>query len=179
MTNPPLSKFKFCPACGSEHFDINNGASKKCADCGFTYYFNPRAATVALIRNEKGELLVARRAKDPAKGTLDLPGGFVDSYETGEEAVAREVSEETGLIADSVDYLFSLPNIYPYSGMDIHTLDLFFECQIRDLSGMHAMDDVAALQWIPLDRIRPEEFGLQSIRKGVTMYVEMQKKSSY
>ena len=81
---------------------------------------------MALIRNAKGEILVARRGKEPAKGTLDLPGGFVDNYETGEEAVAREVMEETGLKVDEVKYLFSLPNIYPYSGIVVHTLDQFY-----------------------------------------------------
>ena len=92
----PLSQFKYCPKCGSAHFDINNEKSKRCADCGFVYYFNPSAATVALIMNERNELLVCRRAKDPAKGTLDLPGGFIDMAETGEEGVTREVKEETG-----------------------------------------------------------------------------------
>ena len=93
----PLAQFLYCPECGSSHFEINNEKSKKCADCGFVYYFNPSAATVALILNEKNELLVCRRAKEPAKGTLDLPGGFIDMNETGEEGVAREVLEETGL----------------------------------------------------------------------------------
>ncbi|GAE84850.1 Nudix hydrolase family protein [Bacteroides reticulotermitis JCM 10512] len=40
--------------------------------------------------------MVCRRGKNPAKGTLDLPGGFIDIAETGEEGVAREVLEETG-----------------------------------------------------------------------------------
>ena len=93
----PLSQFRYCPKCGSEHFKVHNEKSKQCADCGFIYYFNPSSATVALILNEKNELLVCRRAKDPAKGTLDLPGGFIDMNETGEEGVAREVLEETGL----------------------------------------------------------------------------------
>ena len=93
----PLAQFLYCPECGSSHFEVNNEKSKKCADCGFVYYFNPSAATVALILNEKNELLVCKRAKEPAKGTLDLPGGFIDMNETGEEGVAREVLEETGL----------------------------------------------------------------------------------
>ena len=91
----PLSQFRYCPKCGSEHFKVHNEKSKQCADCGFIYYFNPSSATVALILNEKNELLVCRRAKAPAKGTLDLPGGFIDMTETGEEGVAREVLEET------------------------------------------------------------------------------------
>jgi len=93
----PLSQFKYCPKCGSAHFEVHNEKSKQCADCGFVYYFNPSSATVALILNERDELLVCRRAKEPAKGTLDLPGGFIDMTETGEEGVAREVREETGL----------------------------------------------------------------------------------
>ena len=107
----PLDQFLYCPKCGSSHFEINNEKSKKCADCGFVYYFNPSAATVALILNEKNELLVCRRAKEPAKGTLDLPGGFIDMNETGEEGVAREVLEETGLKVKKAIYQFSLPNI--------------------------------------------------------------------
>ena len=72
----PLNQFKYCPKCGSAAFEIHNEKSKQCTDCGFVYYFNPSSATVALILNEKDELLVCRRAKEPAKGTLDLPGGF-------------------------------------------------------------------------------------------------------
>ena len=83
----PLDQFLYCPKCGSSHFEINNEKSKKCADCGFVYYFNPSAATVALILNEKNELLVCRRAKEPAKGTLDLPGGFIDMNEDRKSVV--------------------------------------------------------------------------------------------
>ena len=69
----PLSQFKYCPKCGSTRFEAHDFKSKQCADCGFVYYFNPSSATVALILNERNELLVCRRAKEPAKGTLDLP----------------------------------------------------------------------------------------------------------
>lgn len=104
----PLSQFKYCPKCGSAHFEVHNEKSKQCADCGFVYYFNPSSATVALILNERDELLVCRRAKEPAKGTLDLPGGFIDMTETGEEGVAREVREETGMKVAKAEYLCSL-----------------------------------------------------------------------
>ena len=59
----PLSQFKYCPKCGSAHFEVHNEKSKQCADCGFVYYFNPSSATVALILNECDELLVCRRAR--------------------------------------------------------------------------------------------------------------------
>ena len=114
----PLVLFRYCPRCGSSRFEEHNEKAKKCRDCGFVYYFNSCSATVALILNSRNELLVTRRAKEPAKGTFDLPGGFIDMYETGEEGVAREVKEETGFTVRQSTYLFSLPNIYPFSGFD-------------------------------------------------------------
>ena len=102
----PLSQFQYCPKCGSHRFEVHNEKSKQCPDCGFVYYFNPSSATVALIVNEQDELLVCRRGKEPAKGTLDLPGGFVDMFETGEEGVCREVKEETGMEVTMLFYNF-------------------------------------------------------------------------
>lgn len=168
----PLSQFKYCPKCGSVHFDNNNEKSKRCADCGFVYYFNPSAATVALIMNEQDELLVCRRAKDPAKGTLDLPGGFIDMAETGEEGVSREVKEETGMTVKKAEYLFSVPNIYVYSGFTVHTLDMFFRCSVTDTLHYKAMDDAADVFFLPLKSIHTEDFGLRSIRKGLEIFLK-------
>lgn len=169
----PLHLFGFCPRCGSNKFNINNFKSKKCDDCGFILYFNPQAATVALIQNKRGELLVARRAKEPAKGTLDLPGGFADSFETAEEGVRREVLEETGLNVIYTEYLFSLPNKYLYSGFEEHTLDLFFLCKTEDTATPTANDDVSELNWIAPEKLSPEEFGLQSIKEGIRRFKEI------
>ena len=163
----PLDIFRYCPVCGSPNFVTNNEKSKRCADCGFVYFFNPSGATVAVIVNEHDELLVVRRAKEPAKGTLDLPGGFLDCAETAEEGVAREVFEETGLEVEQCDYLFSIPNIYPYSGLDVHTMDLFFLCRVKGTQEAKAMDDAESLAWIPWGQIMPQEFGLLSVRKGI------------
>ena len=166
----PLDLFKYCPKCGSSHFMIHDEKSKKCADCGFVYYFNVSAATVAFILNEKDELLVCRRAKEPAKGTLDLSGGFADMGETGEEGVAREVWEETGLEVVDTKYLFSCPNTYLYSGFLVHTLDQFFFCKVKSNDSLKAMDDVAESFWVPVKDVDPSLFGLDSIRKGVERF---------
>ena len=169
MTHP-LDRFVFCPVCGSSLFDVNNVKSKKCAHCGFVYYANPSAATAAFILRGN-HLLVARRGKEPAKGTLDLPGGFVDMDETVEEGMAREIREETALNVDRMDYLFSIPNLYNYSGMTIHTIDMFFRVRVDSDACPVAGDDAAELFWMPLANVHPEEFGLWSIRQAVGRFL--------
>lgn len=170
MTHP-LELFRYCPKCGSEYFEINSFKSKHCSSCGFTYYQNPSSSTAAFILNAKGELLVVRRAKEPAKDTLDLPGGFVDNGETAEEGILREIKEETGLEVQQVEYLFSIPNIYRYSGMDIHTLDMFYLCHVEE-DEVRPADDVAECMWIPLGKVYVERFGLRSIRQAVHTFLQ-------
>ena len=172
-----LDKFKYCPVCGSSHFEINNVKSKKCKDCGFSYYLNASSATVAFILNEKEELLVVRRKNNPGKDMLDLPGGFIDMDETGEEGMAREVKEETGLDATEVTYLFSYPNTYLYSGFWVHTLDMFFKVKVKDLSHIEAMDDAAAFYWIPKSNIHIEDFAFDSTKNGLKRFFTNERKS--
>jgi 8-oxo-dGTP pyrophosphatase MutT (NUDIX family) len=164
--------FEYCPRCGSAAFEPHKEKAMKCRDCGFVYYINPSAATAAFIRNVKGDLLVCVRAKDPAKGTLDLPGGFVDAEETAEDAIVREVNEEIGTRPLSARYLFSIPNVYVYSGLSIPTLDLFFECVIDGNVGLKAADDVADCFYLPTEHVDAEMFGLMSVKSAVVRYLK-------
>lgn len=163
-----LDRFAYCPVCGKAEFKPNSEKSLLCGGCGFELFMNPAAATVAVIYDDEGRLLVVRRRRNPAKGTLDLPGGFCDVGETAEEGVCREVLEETGLKVCSPKFIFSLPNRYRYSGLDIPTTDLFFECQLATKKKKAvANDDAAECMWLYPDEVNPADFGLQSIRKGV------------
>ncbi len=165
-------KFRFCPACGSQRFAKNDFKSKKCEDCNFIYYLNPSAATAIFIRNKKGDLLVCRRAKDPVKGTLDLAGGFIDFEETAEQGVIREVKEETGLEIKDVKYLFSIPNNYLFSGLNIPTMDLFFEAEVENNIEIITDNENLEVKFMPLNEINPQLFGLQSIKKAVERYLK-------
>ena len=129
---------------------------------------------MALIINEKGELLTGVRANEPAKGTLDLVGGFMDLYETGEEAMCREIKEESGMVVQpsQLHYLFSQPNRYPYSGIMCRTIDLFFEVRIEGRPTFEGLDDIASLEWIPLQSLNIDEFGLESVREGLHKYLK-------
>jgi ADP-ribose pyrophosphatase YjhB (NUDIX family) len=168
----PLALFRYCPVCGSSKFIAKQENAKICENCGFNYYINPSAAVAAFILNKEGELLVGRRAHDPAKGTLDLPGGFVALEETGEEAVKREIKEELNLTVTKAEMIFTIPNRYRWSGMTIPTLDLFYQCKVENLDELKPLDDVVETFFIKLDYIHPEDFGLASIREAVSLYQE-------
>ena len=99
------------------------------------------------------------------------PSSATDNDETGEQGIIREIKEETGLDIKEVEYLFSIPNIYRYSGMDIHTLDMFYLCHADEDTEIQAADDAAAGSWIPLQQVYVERFGLRSIREGVHRFL--------
>ena len=166
--------FNYCPSCGSSSFATNSEKSCRCQSCGFVYYINASAAVAVFIFNEKGQLLVCERGKEPAKGSWDLPGGFVDEDESAEQAVIREINEELGVDISACRYLFSFPNRYEYSGLTIPTLDLFFACTVYDITQIKADDDVAACHFVSLNEINTDMFGFESIRNGVIKFISSQ-----
>ena len=173
----PFAIFKFCPKCGSDKFHIQTFKSKKCDNCQFHYFYNAAAASTVIIRNEQNEILVGKRVFNPAKGTLDLPGGFVDFGENAETAARREIEEEVGIKIDEskLKYLFSLPNEYVYSGFQISTMDLFFEYYVnKNEIILDGKDDIEHVQWIAIDKLDYTLFGLKSISLCVKKYIEMQ-----
>ena len=166
---PYASPFQFCPRCGAAGLDRPGPKLVQCPRCDFSLFFNVAAAVAALIIHDHG-LLVTRRRYDPAAGTLDLPGGFVDPGETAREALQREIYEELSLEVTRADFFCSLPNRYPYGGIEYRTLDLAFVCRIKDISTLKPGDDVAGCRWVPVQHLQPGEFGLQSIKKLVVRY---------
>ncbi|MDE6807338.1 MAG: NUDIX domain-containing protein, partial [Prevotella sp.] len=102
-----------------------------------------------------------------------LPGGFCDMYETVEEGMRREIEEETGLKVQDIRYLFSSPNVYQYSGMGIHTLDMDYLVRVNssEIAPVHAADDAAEAIWLPIDEVNPADFGLTSIRNAVIRFL--------
>jgi NAD+ diphosphatase len=143
----PVNVLKFCPRCGSAHFPATGDRSFKCSDCSFNYYANSSAAVAVLLFNEKGELLFTRRAIEPHRGKLDLPGGFIDPMETAEQAAVREIQEELGIDIHSLNYFCSYPNEYVFSGFSVYTLDLAFLAKTEAIHQMTAMDDVSSFEF--------------------------------
>lgn len=106
MKNP----YKFCPYCGEKLGSKIEHNKKRiaCLGCGFIYYSNAKPTVAAIILNKKGEVLLAKRSKEPGKGLWNLPGGFLEENELPEEGLKREIKEETNLDIKS----FKLLGIY-------------------------------------------------------------------
>ena len=142
----PQKVLKFCPRCGGVHFEPYGEKANKCRDCGFVFYFNAATAVAVILRNE-GKVLLTKRAFDPGKGTLDLPGGFVDPLESAEHAVDREIEEELNLKITEKKYCGSFPNTYVYGGVLYYTCDLVFECSVASFEHITATDDVSGFEF--------------------------------
>lgn len=172
----PLDLLPYCPKCGSQNFPINSHCSRKCTDCGFEFFKNPSIGAAAFAFDDDGKLAVVRRTKNPAKGTLDLPGGFADIGETIEEAIKRELREETNMEVEVESYLFSIPNTYVYGGIDAYPLDFFFKCRIVDKSNIAVdVSENSELLFLAPEEINPEDFGLASVRKAITRFITLRK----
>ena len=169
---PPQEVFKFCPKCGSQQFKFQGEKSFLCNSCNFLYYINVAGAVAALILDDENRLLFAKRAFDPHKGTLDLPGGFVDKDESAEEALVREIKEELNLDVDRYTFFRSFPNRYTFRGLTYYTVDLFFKCTVKNMEKRQAGDDAAEIVFLPINEIDPGQIGLTSIRKVVGGFIE-------
>jgi ADP-ribose pyrophosphatase YjhB (NUDIX family) len=164
MKDNRLEVMRHCPQCGAAAMSITHLTATECGQCGFRLHFNPAAAVAGFVFDAEDRVLFVRRAKDPGKGLLSIPGGFVDSQETAEEAQRRETREEVGLELDAVEYLMSQPNIYPFRGVVYDTLDLFFVCRVQSFDKARALDEVAGLVILKPEEVNPDEIAFRSVR---------------
>lgn len=138
----------FCPRCGTGGYEFRDGAFWHCPSCGFTLYHNV-AASASVILELDGRVLMLVRGKEPRKGRLSLPGGFVNPDERAEDAAVRECLEETGLRVDGLSFVGSWPNDYAYCGVVYKTCDMYFGARLS-----------APLAELKLDRDEAPDFRL-------------------
>ncbi|QEF96875.1 Nucleoside triphosphatase NudI [Stieleria maiorica] len=131
MSIPIQQAYLHCPRCGGKHDDPGR-VPFRCDRCQFAVFFGPVAAVGGLIVDSENKLLLVRRARNPGKGQWGLPGGFVDSGESVEDALAREVYEETRLRLKRTELLITSPNQYDYQGIVTQVIDLFYVCRAVD-----------------------------------------------
>ena len=160
----PSEFFRFCPRCGTGPHTPPTSNALSCPSCGFRYFFNPAVAAAVLVRRADGRVLLVRRAKDPGKGRLAPPGGFIDHGETAEVAAAREIREEVGLEIREVRFLCSQPNAYHYGEVTYPVLDLFFTAWAVDGTQARVIEEVESLEWEEPASVDPEDLAFPSMR---------------
>lgn len=94
-----MKSYSFCPICATslERAMIDGRDRRFCPSCSWVHYINPLPVAVAYTINNNNELLVIRRAHEPALNEWALPGGFLEAGEEPHEACLRELMEETSL----------------------------------------------------------------------------------
>lgn len=161
----PIDHFRHCPGCGSAATVGTNPF--RCSACRFTYYFNPTVSAGAFLTDAIGRYLVIRRAKEPAKGLLGIPGGFIDIGEKAEDALCREAREEVGLEIADVRFLGSFPNQYFYKGVTYPVCDLLFTGTAVNPESARELDGVAGIEWRTLESLREDEFAFDSMKAAL------------
>ena len=108
-------RHRFCANCGAATAIVRGGWSRSCPQCGAEHY--PRVDPVVIMLAEhEGSLLLGRQPHYPP-GRYSALAGFVETGETIEAAVARELKEEAGIDVTGVKYIASQPWPFPSSLM--------------------------------------------------------------
>jgi NAD+ diphosphatase len=109
------NRHRFCGVCGTATAIFRAGWGRKCPHCAAEHF--PRVDPVVIMLAEhEGRVLLARQPQYPANRYSAL-AGFVEPGESIEEAVARELMEEAGVVASDVRYVASQPWPFPGSLM--------------------------------------------------------------
>ena len=149
-----LTGWKHCPRCAAVL--ENDGQTATCAACGFVAHASSEPTACALVLDDAGRVLLARRAFDPERGKWDLPGGFLEEGEEPLDGLRRELLEETGLEIEPLDFVGVWVDRYGDAEDAIATLNLYWTARIVSGEPVPA-DDVSELAWFSLDDLPGDE----------------------
>jgi ADP-ribose pyrophosphatase YjhB (NUDIX family) len=129
-------------------------------------------ATGVLVEDAGGRVLLVRRAREPARGLLGVPGGFVDIGETAEASARREAREETGIDVEGLGFLGSWPNLYEWRGVAYPVVDLYFTGSVGEGSTASARQEVDEVLWLRPEEVDPETLAFSTTRAALARYRE-------
>jgi NAD+ diphosphatase len=135
----------FCARCGQATEVAQGGAMRRCTKCSAEHF--PRVNPVVIMLVVRGDqCLLGRQAAWP-RGMYSTLAGFIETGETIEEAVRREVKEESGILVGAVSYHSSQPWPFPSSLM----IGCIAEATSEDITiDPHEIDDA---RWFPRELV--------------------------
>ena len=147
LKNTGVYKIKYCAECGSDEIEkkeIDGRQRTVCLNCGRIYYRNPIPSVVGIsIINE--EILLVKRGVEPDIGSWCLPGGFIEMGEGTEDAVIRELFEETGVKVEPLDVITIDTTIGGFYG-DVVVIAYEIELASKEFA---AGDDAIDVRYFP------------------------------
>jgi ADP-ribose pyrophosphatase YjhB (NUDIX family) len=153
----------YCPQCGAPLTDrVKFGRERRaCRYCGFIHFADPKVAVGALV-TDGARVLLVRRLAVPRIGFWALPAGYMDADELPEEALVREVAEETGVAVRVVELL----GVAPLAGWtDRRGILLLYRAEPVEAGAQvspAAGDDVSDVRWFAPDAIPWNEIAFES-----------------
>jgi NAD+ diphosphatase len=139
--------FMHCPRCGSPTDPFASGHARRCPVDGSEHFPRVDPAMIVAVTDPQDRLLLARNALWPQR-RVSILAGFVEAGESAEQAVVREVQEETGIAVASVHYLGSQPWPLPQSLM------LGFRAAAASTQIQVDADEIAEANWYSRDELR-------------------------
>jgi|SRR5690348_6544502 ADP-ribose pyrophosphatase YjhB (NUDIX family) len=132
-----------------------------CRRCGWIYYANPVPASIAVVMRG-GRLLLTRRARPPYAGTWDVPGGFLESGETPEQGLRRELREELGVGVRRARFIgFALDRYGPRGFAVLAAAYRVTPTSTR----MRAADDVSEVRWFGMTEVPWRQIAFSGVRR--------------
>lgn len=143
-----------------------------CSKCKYEHFINPYPTTSVIIINEKDELMLVKRKYAPKKGYWDLPGGFVDTGETGEEGAKREIKEELGITLNEIFYLGALPDKYFFQGVNLDTITMSYYSKISEFK-IVVSDDITGFKFFKKDDIPYNKLAFKNLSVSIKKYLSL------
>jgi NAD+ diphosphatase len=140
------ARHRFCAQCGSPSTISSGGWGRRCPDCRAHHY--PRVDPVVIMLAVRGERCLLGRNRRRVGTRYSCLAGYMEPGETIEEAVRREVFEESGVRVGRVDYLASQPWPFPSTLM----MGLLAEALTEEIR--IDPEELAEARWFERDEVR-------------------------
>jgi NAD+ diphosphatase len=148
---------RYCGRCGAPTRDKANERAKECPSCGYVAYPRVSPAMMALV-TRGSELLLARAHRFPP-GMFSALAGFVESGETIEDCIRREVREEVGVEIGELRYFGSQSWSFP------HSLMIAFTAEYAGGDIRCEDEEIAEARWFAADALPPLPASLSIARR--------------